>query len=479
MSATSTLARLALGSACLLGGLCGCGTLYLHNDAVQQSTANARSALDKVNVVAVFDDQAAYLDDLQKREYAAVADSLAAQRDASLLQALQGGGEKDPGDGRTLLNAHINGFLESLVCTSDRGNSLRFSATISNAYKKVSAKKTLADSLAEQLKSDWPRRPSCMQPPGLGGPSGITLDAAIAAAQQSATDLESKQGAAQLATQAFNDGLKQAKADLDAGTATQKTFTDLLTKIHTDLGEIQDKANPYLTQELAKALSAAIDPVIGVTDPKTLAADPKGSRAKAALALVNAGFGVGDAFSNPPRVPHPNALAAAKAWLTYVEARAGTQIKQLQDKQITSQALLAAVAQQVSYLSLTGGQLDDPLIAKAALEKSEGLEKLLTDKGPAKDAAARRRGTATALYYYSAAWSRGFIPAQQLQEVAAPLVDRRAKLQLSRQASDAWLGTLKPAVATLAAYGEGGIDPKVIAQFLQVLGIAAVAVGVY
>ncbi len=472
MSVMTPLARLALGAACLLCGLCGCGTLYLHSDAVQQSTANARSALDKVDVAAVFDNQAAYLDDLQKREYAAVADSFGAQRDNSLLQALQGVGGKN-GDGRTLLGAQIDGYLESLVCTSDRGNPLRFSTTISNAYNHVSATKALADALTEQLKADRPRMPPCVQAATFSSPSGISLGDAIAAVQQVTSDLKTQQDAAKQARDAFDAGLKQATADLDTGKATQKSFTDLLAQIHTDLGAVEDKANPYLTRALAKSLSDAIDPALAVTDPKTLGSDPGGSSAKAAIALVDAGFGVGDAFSKPPHVPHPNALAAAKAWLTYVEARADTQVKQLQDEQAALQARLAAVAQQVYYLSLARHELDDPAVAKPVIKNDEGLQSLLADKEPA-----TRRATAAVLYYYAAAWSKGFIPAQQLQEVSLPLADRRAKLALSGQASAAWLDTLKPAVATLAAYGEGGIDPKVIAQFLQVLGITAVAVGV-
>jgi hypothetical protein len=194
--------------------------------------------------------------------------------------------------------------------------------------------------------------------------------------------------------------------------------------------------------------------------------------ARAAIGFVHAAFGVGDAFSNPPRVPHPNALAATKAWLVYIATRGDTQLAQAQAEQAVLDARLAAVARQVYYLSLAGKALGS-ISSKPALKDNEGLEKLLTDKDPATS-----RAAGTALYYYAAAWTKGFIPAQQLKEVALPLVLRRAKLQQSRQAGEAWVGTLKPAVATLVAYGEGGIDPHVIADLLQVLGITAVAVGV-
>jgi hypothetical protein len=172
-------------------------------------------------------------------------------------------------------------------------------------------------------------------------------------------------------------------------------------------------------------------------------------------------------------VPHPNALAAAKAWLDYIAARADTQIEKIQTKHAALEARLDAVAQQVYYLSLAGQALDEEALTRPTLRNDEGLERFLGDKDPT-----TRRAAAKALYYYASAWSKGFIPEQQVIEITQPQVERRAKLKQSRQAGEAWLGTLKPAVATLAAYGEGGIDPQIIAQFLQVLGVTAVAVGV-
>jgi len=464
----SAMTRLVVGAACLLCG--GCGSLYLHDDAAQQATANARSALDKVDVAAVFDNQAAYLDDLQKREFAALADSLGARRDDALLAALEG---RKGVDGRLGLKVLVDGYLVGLVCTSDRGNPLRFSTTVANAYMDVSNSKTLADSLTEQWTKDRPRMPRCADTPGINSPSGVTLSDAIAAVQDSTKGLQAKQDEASQGKAAFEESLKQAQAALESGKATQATFAELFKPFNEALQQAENTLNPYLTQALAKSLSQSIDPVIAVTEPRELGKDPGDSRVKAALGLIYVGFGVGDAFSKPPRVPHPNALAATKAWLDYVLARADAQLIKVQGEHAALEAQLDAVAQQVYYLSLAGEALDDPAVAKPSLKSGEGLEKLLMDKDPAP-----RRMAAAALYDYAAAWSKGFIPAKQLQEVSLPLLERRAKLQQSRLASDAWLGTLKPAVATLAAYGAGGIDPHVVAEFLQVLGITAVAVGV-
>ncbi len=55
---------------------------------------------------------------------------------------------------------------------------------------------------------------------------------------------------------------------------------------------------------------------------------------------------------------------------------------------------------------------------------------------------------------------------------------RRAKLERSRRAGAAWVGTLKPGLDTLASYGAGGLDPQAFANLLGAAGIGAIAGGV-
>jgi hypothetical protein len=468
------VARVLIAGAFVAFSASGCGSLYLHNDSTRQATANAKTELDKVDVAAVFDNEIAYLDDLQKREYAAVAEALGGQRDDLLLKILNGNAGEG-GDGRTFIAKQIDGSLKGIAGRSDRGEKEKLWILINNARRDVSKELTLADALEEKRKTggNAPPASSDVDKSALASPSGDTLDGALAAVIKGEQDLKAREAAAKLAQAELAANLKKAADGLSGGQTSQATFTQLFEKVNALIKEAREKANPYLAEYVSDTLADALDRLIDLTEiDETGASASKDEKAKAAIGFVQAAFGVGDAFSNPPRVPHPNALAATKAWLQYIAGQADSLHKEAQAKQAVLHARLDAVAQQVYYLSRAGEALE-PIATKPALAKNEGLAKLLADKDPATSRAAN-----ATLYYYAAAWTQGFIPSQQLSVVTEPLVERRAKIQRNRQAGEAWMGTLKPAVATLAAYGEGGIDPHVIAELLQVLGIGAIAVGV-
>ncbi|HKQ14125.1 MAG TPA: hypothetical protein VJT80_11890 [Steroidobacteraceae bacterium] len=461
--------RLLMVTILVAVNLAGCGSLYLRDDSVKQATANAKAELDKVNLVAVFDDEAAYLDRLQQDENAAVAESLGAQRDRVLLTMLQG----RPGnpDTRVFMAARIDGYLQAVAGKSDRGPGAKLWRLIDKARGQT--RKPLADALAEVLKSDGSQvqGPKGVDNPELPSPSGNTLAQAIADSQAAVVQREKKQAEAKAAQETFQKQLKAAADDLAAGTARQETFTGLLAKFNELLKKAKDESNPYIGEFVSASLIEELDGLIAVTDPKGID-EPADSKARAVIGFVHAAFGVGDAFSDPPRVPHPNALAVVKAWLTYRANLTSADLAQAQAKEEVVHAKLAAVTEQVYYLSRAGDQLAS-IDTSPALEKGAGFARLVASN----NAATRQAATGT-LHYFASAWTKGFIPAQQLNEVAVPLIERRASLQQSRLAGEAWLGELKPAVATLAAYGEGGIDPHLIAELLQVLGISAIAVGV-
>ena len=472
MPTPSLLLRYVLAVAFIAPALCGCSSLYLHSASTQEATAEAKAELDKVSLTSVFDNEAAYLDELEKRENAAVAESLIAQRDASLLDMLQGRDVED-GDGRRFMLTRIDGYLQTLAGTSDRGGKTKLWLVIDEARRKVNKANPFPKALDAALKSQRPllKAPDSPPTPELPSPSGTTLDDALADALKATKDLADKQSVAEKAQSELNQQLDQAEKALAAGNVSQKTFTDLLAKVHSLLQQGKVDDNPFVAELVSESLQKKLDELIEVTDPKGID-QPQDSKARATIGFVHAAFGVGDAFSNPPRVPHPNALAATKAWLQYVASESEVQLAEARSKEVVAQAILAAVAEQVYFLSRAGDTLG-PIATKPALAQNEGLSKLLADKSLATSRAANG-----ALYYYAAAWTKGFIPAQQLNEVTNPLIERRAKLQQSRKSGEAWLGTLKPAVATLAAYGEGGVDPHVLAELLQVLGLGAIAVGV-
>jgi hypothetical protein len=449
--------------------LAGCGSLYLHSDETKQATAEAKAELDKVNLAAVFDNEAAYLDGLQQEENAAVAESLGAQRDRLLLTMLQG--QPADRDARQRMASLIDRYSKAVAGVSDRGKGAKLWQLIDDARGDVSDTIPLAKALAEAMKDGLARIRAAPEADDreLLSPSGTTLDEAIAASQNAIDERKNKEAAARKAQEAFKNDLKAATEALAAGKATQATFTDLLTKFNDFLKKAKTEANPYIGEYVSESLVNEIADVISVTDPKDID-QPSDSKARAAIGFVHAAFGAGDAFSDPPRVPHPNAIAVAQAWFKYVASQASADLAQAQALEAVVHARLEAVTEQVYYLSRAGDALTH--ISKSpAPADGAGFSRLLTS------AATKQQATA-ALHYFASAWTKGFIPDQQLKQVAGPLIERRAKLQQSRHAGEAWLGTLKPAVATLAAYGEGGIDPHLIAELLQVLGIAGIAVGV-
>lgn len=457
----------------LLCALSGCGSLYLHNDAAAKATSEAKTELDKVNVTALFDNEEAYLNDLEKRENAAVAEQFSAWRDEQLLEILRGLRPlKKDGDGRHVLALLVDLHLQAIVGRSDLGSGVpKLSEAIKTSHGNVVGGMTLADALQNNIQ---PLPPAAGRLP-TGPNGGLTLHEAIAAVKQEEEDLKAKESAAKAAKEELSRELKKAGEELAAGNTSQAAFTEIVTKVNKLLADAKAgtaEANPYIGQLISESLLEKVDHLIEVTSPEGLGnGAATDSQARAALGFIHAAFGVGDAFANPPRVPQPNALAATKAQLNYAAAGYAAELAQAQAKLTVLRARLAAAAQQVYYLSLAGAALE-PLGSKPALRDDEGLAKLLVGNDSERDAATQ------ALYYYAAAWTKGVVPAQQLGQVALPFLERRSKLQRSRQAGEAWLGTLNPALATLVAYGEGGIDPHLIAELLQMLGITAIAAGV-
>ena len=65
MPTPSLLLRYVLAVAFIAPALCGCSSLYLHSASTQEATAEAKAELDKVSLTSVFDNEAAYLDELE------------------------------------------------------------------------------------------------------------------------------------------------------------------------------------------------------------------------------------------------------------------------------------------------------------------------------------------------------------------------------------------------------------------------------
>lgn len=448
--------------AAILSGstLPGCGSLYLHSDQAGDATAKAKTELDKVDVAALFDNEAAYLDDLEKRENAAVTESLGARRDGELLKMMRGVAAAEGGDGREYLGLLVDDELGSLVGVSDRALTPKFSEIIADGRLDVTKGKSPAEAFAAAFAAKGNH---------LAG--GSALQMALDAAAQREKDRKDKQEAARQALEQLNQDLATAATEMSGGKRNQEAFEALLAKLNDFLKKAKEQGNPYVGELISESFGERLDELIRVTDPKDLDGPPD-TKTRATIAFVHALYGVGDAYSNPPRVPHPNALAVAQSWLRYEASHAEIELEEARSVEAAHTTRLLALTERIYHLSLAGQELESIARTPKPAER-QGFSRLLNGG----DRVANRAASA-ALYHYASAWNRGAIPVQQVDEVTLPLIERRAKLRQSRQAGEVWLGTLKPAVATLAAYGEGGLDPHVLAELLEVLGVGAIAVGV-
>lgn len=447
--------------------LSGCGSLYLHSDSAQQATAKAQSDLDKVDVAAVFSNETAYLNALHDRERDAIAAQFGAQRDADLLKFLYGSTDATGLDGVALLRTRIDGYLKAIAGKTDDvlPKSPKLWRMVDAAYD-APGDVTLAASLEKEFVPRAEKLPDSSEVVSLPSPSGLSLADALKAIHDDEADLKRKQEDADKAKKELAERLKSATETLSGDKSSVHAFDEAAEQIN----KLLTDANPYIRKYASEALSDSLKKLIDATLPfEEPAGDAVPSDLRASLGFVRATLGVGDAFSDPPKVPHPNTLAAARAWLRYVAGDANFELSQTRARHALHQAEAAAVATQIYYLSRASESLSQVPATKLAF--NEGLGKFLSDR-------AHSQAAVASLQYYADAWTRGFIPAQQLRHVEEPLATRRFKLTRSQQAADAWLGTLKPGVATLAAYGAGGIDPHVIAELLQAVGLGAIAVGV-
>lgn len=456
----------------LSASLSGCASFYLHNAATQKSTDSAKTALDSLKVEALFDSESSYLNTLQSTESAAVTAKYAAERNHEVLLFLNGTG---PGgqDGLSTLHGRIDGYLSSLVGATDTGCDVKWWRIIdvdpATVYDSTADLTQFDDQMAQQATNVK----KCQAPDVLTLPVPSPTPNLHTATQTVLTDLAKISSDQQEAMQAQTT-LKAALADAQSKLAGGKTSASGVTSDLKQLQTALSSANPLVKQIASKALSEQVSATINALNPAAQKTDTALSQQeRSGIAVMQALFGVGDAFSSPPKVPHPNALAAAQSWLNYVDFQASTDLQNQQTLLRDHQGQLAAVMTAVYYLSKAGeayGQIKSRHVRN--LSGTEGLADLIDSSD-----GALTRAIDASLLYYSSAWTRGFTVDEVLSR-RGYIDQRKIKLASSRAAGEAWLGTLKPAVETLASYGAGGFDPQIGAQLIQALGVAGIAAGV-
>lgn len=462
----------------LLAALPGCATFYLHSAATQKQTDSARSALDAIKTDSIFDSEAAYLDKLQVEEDAAVTAELAARRDQDILLVINGPGPgTGPGihDGLTTLKNRIDGYLETLVGATDAHCDLKLwrvvDVDLSRKWDTASDLQLYEKQISQRV-ADIKAR--CVGSPVTALPVPSAGPNFAVAAQVVIADLDMTQQLTSDSNSQEKD-LKTALADLQSKMSAGKPVA---TDVSADLSKVQgalSSANPYIRKYISAALSSDVAATIDALSPPGAGPQPPmAGEARSGIAVMQALFSVGDAYASPPRVPHPNALAAGQSWLNYAAAQATVDLQNQELLQRDHQAQFAAVLAEIYYLSKAGEQiqLNDKLARRPPGPGTVGLGDMMDPKDPQ-----LVRAINGAVMYYGEAWTRGFT-ADVVASRRTLIDQRRGDLAVGRVAAAAWMGSLKPAVLTLDSYGAGGLDPQILARLIQSLGLGAIAVGV-
>lgn len=485
----------------LLSTTGGCASFYLHDAATQQATDSAHSALAAVNLGAVFDSQSNYLDDLEKNETAAVTAAYAAQRDHEILLFIDGTGPSGD-DGLTTLQRRIDGYLLALAGVADRRCEAKLwralqdtnALEVSASPEALTGLSNLLTQFHQQIQKPCSHSPFHALP--IPGDPEAPLASAISKVQADLNAIDQLQQEAKTAQQTLQRELSAAEAKFAAGNSDADALEQALDKFKTALTD----ANPLVRQFASKELSTRVAAAIDAFSPQGTNDSAVTQQARSGIAVVQALAGVGDAYATPPRIPHPNALAAAQSWLNYVASTVATDLQNQQTLFKDHRTQLASSIAAAYFLSKAGEEtekiegsyrmskigkakcpLDDALRRKVDKKTFEKAQRKCGTKGLADlfDASdgGNTRAINGAILYYASAWTRGFA-ANDILSRRGNIDRRRMNLATSRTAGTAWLGTLKPSVETLASYGAGGFDPQVLAQLIQALGVGAIAVGV-
>jgi prefoldin subunit 5 len=326
-------------------------------------------------------------------------------------------------------------------------------------------------------------------------------------AMQAVAAIQDKIAAERSAADALNKSLAASEKALEASFTVKKSDSGQLTSISGEIHSALSQGETYLNNPYAKKVVSAkigecVEAIVDATatsmaasgtastgtaagsttktsTPVTGTAAASGScgsgaseaSQQAALALFQAAAGVGDVFSNPPRIPHPNVLAVARAQMSYSQDVANEEIADLNAQANAASAQLEAITTALYMLSRAKTELR---AANVKLAAGEGLTDFLANPKTSHEA---YRHAAAALFYYTSAWNRGEILADEIV-VESDIAERRAVVQQSGRAAQAWVETIGPGLDTLVQYGTGGIDPKTLAQLIGSFGLVGTAVGV-
>lgn len=164
---------------------------------------------------------------------------------------------------------------------------------------------------------------------------------------------------------------------------------------------------------------------------------------------ITRGFGLLLEFKNASSTLGANALAITAAGQAFIAQSARAESAQLTEKLRLLRLKRIAMSNEVAQLAF----------AYAAIQEDK------EDKDAIR-----------ALRHYTESWNQGRIQQRLISYLELDLV-RSSWLSRERLGTEARYAVLKPALDELAVFGAGGIEPELIARYLELIGISAIAVG--
>lgn len=204
-------------------------------------------------------------------------------------------------------------------------------------------------------------------------------------------------------------------------------------------------------------------------------------------AMVGIIAGVGD-LANPLPSSSSSALQIALAYQTGLENGAKARLTGLRDAVSLLESEEATMAHELTLLSRAKAELGAYAVAEklgacsgrsAQWLNSEHStsRRTFSTKVIYKGGCTAAEDLGRALLDFNRSWTEGRIP-ERVDEIKLEQESRKIDLQVAQANAVAWDGAIKAAMTQLNAFGQGGVAPEAIANFLKLAGLAVIARGV-
>lgn len=180
-----------------------------------------------------------------------------------------------------------------------------------------------------------------------------------------------------------------------------------------------------------------------------------------------------DSYTEPTAIPSPNALLIGIAYQRHRNAVAAVSERQVEAKIAAKKLEQASLMEEIFQLWSAHHAATAMTSFECGKEAAGFAEFMAQCSGDRK----ARVIAAQALVAYDQAWSLG-LAKSTLAAMDASGLEQRLAIETARENAGGWFGILRPALAELVAYGEGGIRAATISNLITALGLGSIAAGV-